>query len=68
MFAQLVYDFQSLEGIPFFPEVQTFIQGITIGGHKISDQKKLEQQQLAWQKLIDMVEQKKFQLSIDTAC
>ncbi len=69
MFAQLVYDFQSLEGMPFsFPEVQTFIQGITIGGHKISDQKKLEQQQLAWQKLIDMVEQKQFQLSVDTAC
>lgn len=53
MFAQLVYDFQSLEGMPFtFPEVQTFLQGITVGGHKISDHAKLRQQQLAWQQLI----------------
>lgn len=69
MFAQLVYDFQSLEGMPFtFPEVQTFLQGITIGGHRISDQDKLRQQQLAWQKLIELVEQEKFELSKEIAC
>ncbi len=60
MFAQLVYDFQSLEGMPFtFPEVKTFLQGVTVGGHKISDHDKLKQQQLAWKQLIDMVEQLK---------
>jgi len=69
MFTQLVYDFQSLEGMPFtFPEVQTFIQGITVGGHKIEDQEKLKQQQLAWKYLIDLVEQGKFEVSAETAC
>ena len=69
MFAQLVYDFQSLEGMPFtFPEVKTFLQGITVGGHKISDHEKLKQQQLAWQRLIELVEQKNFELSLKIAC
>jgi Fic family protein len=69
MFAQLVYDFQSLEGMPFtFPEVQTLIQGITVGGHKISDHDKLKQQQFAWKRLIDLVEQNKFELSKKISC
>ena len=69
MFAQLVYDFQSLEGMPFtFPEVKTFIQGITVGGHKIADHDKLKQQQLAWKRLINLVEQNKFQLSEKISC
>ncbi len=69
MFAQLVYDFQSLEGMPFtFPEVQTFIQGITVGGHKIADHEKLKQQQLAWKELIDLVEKNKFELSEKISC
>ncbi len=69
MFAQLIYDFQSLEGMPFtFPEVQTYLQGITVGGHKISDHDKLRQQQLAWQQLIFLVEQDNFTLSEKTAC
>lgn len=69
MFAQLIYDFQSLEGMPFtFPEVTTFLQGITVGGHKISDQDKLRQQQLGWQRLIALVEQERFTLSEKTAC
>ncbi|MDZ7666989.1 MAG: hypothetical protein U5K27_16970 [Desulfotignum sp.] len=69
MFAQLIYDFQSLEAMPFtFPEVTTFLQGITVGGHKISDQDKLRQQQLGWQRLIELVEQERFTLSEKTAC
>ncbi len=69
MFAQLVYDFQSLEGMPFtFPEVQTFLQGITVGGHRMSDHDKLKQQQLGWQKLISIVEQGNFSLSEKLAC
>ena len=45
VFAELVFDVQRLEGMPFtMPEVQTYIQGITVGGHKLSDQEKLKQQ------------------------
>ena len=32
VFAELVFDVQSLEGMPFtMPEVQTYIQGVTVG-------------------------------------
>jgi hypothetical protein len=39
-----------------------------VGGHKISDQDKLRQQQLGWQRLIALVEQERFTLSEKTAC
>lgn len=69
MFAELLYDFQALENMPFtFPEVQTYLQGITIGGHKISDQEKLKQQQEAWKKLIELVEKKEFSLDKKIVC
>jgi len=53
LFAELVYDVQALEGMPFsMPEVQTYLQGITVGGHKVADEEKLKQQALGWKKLI----------------
>jgi Fic family protein len=67
--AGLVYDFQTLEGMPFtLPEVQTYLQGITVGGHKIEDEEKLKQQALAWKYLIGLVENEKFEFSKDVAC
>ena len=44
------------------------MQGITVGGHKISDQEKLKQQQLAWQRLIELVEQGQFELTGKIVC
>lgn len=67
--AGLVYDFQTLEGMPFtLPEVQTYLQGITVGGHKQEDQFKLNQQSLAWKHLISLVEHDDFTFSKDVAC
>lgn len=69
IFAELVFDVQSLEGMPFtMPEVQTYLQGITVGGHKVADVEKLKQQKLGWELLIDMVEQGTFSLTKETAC
>lgn len=69
LFTELVFDTQKLEGMPFtFPEVQTFIQGITVGGHKISDAEKLKQQILGWEKLLDSVETGKFKIDKKTPC
>jgi len=35
-----VYDVVQLEGINFtLPEVQTLLDGVTVGGHKLTDQK-----------------------------
>ncbi|GFK93966.1 hypothetical protein NNJEOMEG_01804 [Fundidesulfovibrio magnetotacticus] len=67
--AGLVYYFQALEGMPFtLPEVQTYLQGITVGGHKVSDQDKLKQQALAWQHLIRIVEEDAFEFTKHVAC
>lgn len=36
--AVFVYDAVQLEGINFtLPEIQTLMEGVTIGGHKLSD-------------------------------
>ncbi len=69
IFAELVFDTQSLERMPFtMPEVQTYIQGITVGGHKIADEEKLKQQILGWSRLIELVENATFSLTKETAC
>lgn len=69
VFAELVFDVQSLEGMPFtMPEVQTYLQGVTVGGHKVGDVEKLKQQKLGWELLIDMVKQDAFKLTKQTAC
>ena len=69
MFVELVFDVQRLEGMPFtLPEVQTYVQGVTVGGHKVTDEAKLNQQILGWRTLIDLVETDAFTLSKETAC
>lgn len=69
VFAELVFDVQRLEGMPFtMPEVQTYIQGVTVGGHKVSDVEKLKQQKLGWEALIDLVKTDSFSLTKKTAC
>jgi len=69
VFAELVFDVQRLEGMPFtMPEVQTYLQGVTVGGHKVSDVEKLKQQKLGWELLIKMVKEDTFSLTKETAC
>ncbi|MGE4505968.1 MAG: Fic family protein [Desulfovibrionaceae bacterium] len=69
VFAELVFDVQSLEGMPFtMPEVQTYLQGVTVGGHKVSDVEKLKQQKLGWELLIEMVKEDTFNLTKEVAC
>jgi len=42
MLAEFVWDAGVLEGNPFtFPEVQTLLDGVTVGGHKLSDQEQI---------------------------
>ncbi len=44
-----VYDAVQLEGLNFtLPEVQTLMQGITVGGHLLSDQQIATNQADAW--------------------
>jgi len=51
MLPEYVFDAAQLEGNPMtFPEVQTLLDGVTVGGHKISDAQQILNLQEAWQK------------------
>lgn len=51
MLPEYVFDTAQLEGNPMtFPEVQTLLDGITVGGHKISDAQQILNLREAWQK------------------
>ncbi len=65
----LVCDAVNLEGIPMtLPEVQTLLEGITVGGHKLSDQQIAVNQGQAWRQLFDWLAQGNFSLSAASAC
>ncbi|WP_299735531.1 hypothetical protein [uncultured Endozoicomonas sp.] len=60
----LVYDAVNLEGVAMtMPEVQTLLDGITVGGHKISDQNMVLNQADAWKCLFSIVSEKTFSFS-----
>lgn len=67
--AELVYDAVNLEGIHFtLPEVQTLLEGITVGGHKISDQQIALNQANTWKSIFKLVENNQFALSMELVC
>lgn len=69
LLAGLVYDMSSLEDNPFtFPEVQTLLEGITAGGHKLSDQQQVLNLSSSWEYLIQAVLKGTFTINIDFFC
>ena len=64
----LVYDAVNLEGVAMtLPEVQTLLDGITVGGHKISDQNMALNQAAAWKYMFSLVSEDNFSFSKDVA-
>lgn len=62
----IVYDTVALEGNPFtFPEVKTLLDGITVGGHPVSDQQQVLNQAASWAELLARVEAGSFRVSAD---
>lgn len=60
----LVYDAVNLEGVAMtLPEVQTLLDGITVGGFKISDQNMALNQADAWKHLFSLVSEQNFSFS-----
>lgn len=60
----LVYDAVNLEGVTMtLPEVQTLLDGITVGGHKISDQNMALNQADAWKHIFELVSGNNFSFS-----
>jgi len=59
-----VYNTASLEGNPMtYPEVETLLEGITIGGHKLSDEQQILNQNKSVDLLLEMIEKDRFELS-----
>lgn len=67
--SEFVCDAVNLEGINMtLPEVQTLLDGITVGGHKLSDQQITVNQGNAWRLLFGWIERGEFSVSAEKAC
>lgn len=67
--AEFVCDAVNLEGIHYsLPEVQTLLQGITVGGHKLSDQMITLNQAEAWEFLFKAIHAQQFALTKAFVC
>ena len=65
MLPEYVFDTSQLENNPLtFPEVKTLLDGITIGGHKISDVEQVLNIKNAWMTLLDLIQADRFFPSI----
>jgi len=69
MLPEFVWDASVLEGNPFtFPEVKTLLDGVTVGGHKISDQEQILNLAESSKTLLSLVKSNKFTLNKKTFC
>ncbi|WP_419596397.1 Fic family protein, partial [Thiolapillus sp.] len=67
--ASFVCDAVNLEGIPFtLPEIQTLLDGITVGGHRLEEQQIAVNQGNAWKHLFASLQSGSFILSAEYAC
>jgi len=67
--AEFVYDAVNLEGISFtLPEIQTLLDGITVGGHRVTDQRIALNQADTWRVLFDLVESNQFDITAKSIC
>ncbi|MFS1524694.1 Fic family protein [Microbulbifer sp. 2304DJ12-6] len=66
---QFVFDTAALEDSPFtLPEVQTLLDGITVGGHTLSEQNLVLNQKASWEKLFGLIETERFAVTKEVAC
>ncbi len=66
---ELVFDAVNLEGIHYtLPEVQTLLDGVTVGGRQLQDQMITLNQRNAWLFLFDSIERNQFALTQAYAC
>ena len=64
-----IYNTSALEGNPLtYPEVQTLLEGITVGGHRLSDEQMILNQNRSVKLLFEMIKNKTFKLDKKTIC
>lgn len=67
--AEFVCDAVNLEGINFtLPEIQTLLDGITVGGHKVTDQQIALNQAETWRTLFALIEKNLFAITPEIVC
>ena len=65
----VVHDTVALEGNPFtLPEVKTLLEGVTVGGHRLEDERQVLNQAASWKALLSNVEHRTFELNHATFC
>ena len=63
-----IYNTAALEGNPFtYPEVQTLLDGITVGGHKVTDAEQVLRLNQALSHVLSLVKDESFTISAQTA-
>ena len=69
MLPEYVWDAGVLEGNPFtYPEVKTLLEGVTVGGRKVSDQEQILNLAESSKQLVELVRQQQFKLDKATFC
>jgi len=69
MLPEYVWDAGVLEGNPFtFPEVKTLLDGVTVGGRKLSDQEQILNLAESSKHLLGLVRRQEFKLDKQTFC
>lgn len=69
MLPEYVWDAGVLEGNPFtFPEVKTLLEGVTVGGRKLSDQEQILNLAQSSKYLLELVRRHDFNLDKQTFC
>lgn len=69
VFEGVVHDTVALEGNPFtLPEVKTLLDGVTVGGHRIEDERQVLNQAVSWKALLAQVEDGTFTLDKAIFC
>lgn len=68
IFAEIIHDITVMEGNPFtVPEIQTLLDGITVGGRKVTEAQQVLNQKDSLLTLFEMVEQGTFALTPEVA-
>jgi Fic family protein len=68
IFAEIIHDITVLEGNPFtVPEIQTLLEGITVGGHKVSEAQQVMNQKESLLALFNSIEREIFDLTPEIA-
>ncbi|GAA0082871.1 Fic family protein [Clostridium sp. CTA-6] len=60
----VIFNMGNLEGNPFtYPEVQTLLDGITVGGHRVSDEQQIYDLKNSWEYLFGLIQKDEFELN-----